>query len=324
MNQQTADDGSPLGTLIPMITKPYLYVVEDARPGLQNLLKQSRIRVYTWHHTSAPFCDLNRREIKVGWPFCERLWAHLCAYLCVFEWYENASRPQSITPFLESTEFAPILRLYKWALLSSGASSRIPWPTDTPRPPATVGLVGSLNDIENLLSPDLVDHFEGRVTRAFQRGIAWMILHELCHLLGGHVAPHHIATEDRAVYSTLQEQQADHWASQTSLTGVKGDNISNRLTLLGIIGTLTMLTSCVLLPFNRRIDDRTHADPPTRLRSFLKTFFPERSFGWLAASVFLEFELWAQQMPTAQSEALGTDAHLCKFFENIGGHVLRS
>jgi hypothetical protein len=43
---------------------------------------------------------------------------------------------------------------------------------------------------------------------------------------------------------------------------------------------------------------------------------------WTAASVFLEFELLMQGLPSASSKEFGTDEHYCTVFEKIGGCVL--
>jgi hypothetical protein len=321
-SEPSSDDVSPLAPHTLMMHYPHLLICEDNRDELRELLRQTGIRVVTWHHTSGPFCDLERGEVQVGWPYAERLWAHVCAYLTVLEWYENAGRPQSLETFVLDTQFAGVLRLHRWALLGANTSSRIAWPADTPRPLGPSRIPYGFQQLEEFAAKNLVDSFEGRVTRVFQRAIAWMILHELRHLLGGHVAPANIAIPWRTMNSMMQEQEADHWAALWSQTAHGDRREFDRFSLLGLIAAFATLISAVLMPFNRTIERRTHADPPTRLRRFLKTFQQEGDLGWTAASVFLEFELWAQKMPTAASEQFGTDVHLCRFFENIGGHVV--
>ena len=247
--------------------------------------------------------------------------------ICMPIWlYMNGTRVPVVrsrsSRLLKILKFAPALKLHRWALLGAGAASRIPWPTDLPRPPRPKRIPYGHNEMMDLLDPSLINRFEGRVTRVFQRAIGWIILHEIYHLLSHHSSPADIPIDRRGYVSMLNEQEADHWASLSLQISVDGERMFDRWSLLGIVGAFTMLISAVLLPFNRRIEKRTHADPPTRLRRFLKTFQNHGDLGWTATSIFLEFELWAQQMPSAASEEFGTDGHLCKFFENIGGRVV--
>ena len=306
-----------------MCRRPELLVPDERREEFRQLCEMSRIQVITWHHTGAPFCDLERRQIHVGWPFCERLWAHVCAYLAVYEWYERRNSPKTVGPFLEDLANASVMKLLNWALLADNVSARIPWPAETPRPPSTLARVPiSFAAVNELLSPSMLNHFEGRVNRIFQRAIGWMLLHEMAHLWAGH-SMEPPAGWTRQIAGRIQEMQADDFATQWFLGSSDEKYAADPLTILGVIGGHVMLISQALLPFNRNTPPASgHPDPPSRLRRLLRSFRSERDLAWIAASVFLELELRAQKLPSADNEEFGTDRHLCRAYECMGGFVI--
>lgn len=333
---------SPMTPLIMMCRFPHLLFDEKRRQQIELTFNTYQVRVRTWSHIGTPFLDRSRRVIEIGWPFCERLWAHLCGYLAVFEWHERSGRPASIIPFVEDPQNAAVLRLFEWALEGETIDrmeNLVPWPKDTPQPPAPKRMPVGFEAIQELLEPDLVKHFEGRVTRAFQRAVGWIFLHEFAHLAYGHTdpltsdPPAHIGVavsfpsdgpsriRYRDIESMLQEQEADHFASNTSFDMENDEDEWDRSTLMGVVGLHAMIGSSTLTPFDRPSGLRSHVDPLTRLRRFLRTFQQKSGLGWIAASLFLELELWGNRLPSGSSESFGTDAHICRVYEIAGGKV---
>src|SRR5262249_37091841 len=146
-----------------------------------------------------------------------------------------------------------------------------------------------------LIGPALLSKFEGRVTRMFERAIGWMILHEMAHLLAGDRNLEVPGVLPSGVPPWIVEQAADDWATGMSVGLRDWDNQARRddLTVLGIIGALVMLSSFTLVPFNRQVGG-LHVESLTRLRRMLKHFFSEGDVAWVAASLFLELELYGQ------------------------------
>jgi hypothetical protein len=319
------DEGSPLGPLIFLCTFPQLLVHEEQRTNIEYLLEHAHILIRTWHHTSPPFCETDRRFIQVGWPFLERVWAHSCAYLALFEWYKRTECQDTIEGFVSDPINAPVLRLFRWALLADSSAARLEWPANTPRPPSFPPPIGSSAHLKELVGAALLAQFEGRVTRMFQRAAAWMILHEMAHLLAGDRSMEGLDVLPSGIPPWLVEQGADDWATGMSVGLRDWDTQARKdeLTVLGIIAALVTLSSLTLMPFNRLgSGTRVHVETLTRLRRLLRHFFSEGDTAWIASSLFLELELYAQSLPATQGTRFGTDNHLCNVYENVGGTVI--
>jgi hypothetical protein len=326
--QKISEYESLLGPLIAMCQFPPLLMCKELRKGLLQLIRNARVQVVIRHDTIPPFCNLKNREIHVGWPFCERLWAHLCAYLSIYEWCDKYRSSEALDAYVKGAENASTITLLKWALLGDTSRTRIDWPKNTPQPFA----VNSAFQIDaetliGLTSPAILRNFEGRVTRMFQRAIGWMILHELLHFLARHSAYSESGGLDDQVEAMALEQEADHWATANLIDQpeVQANSREGNLTVLAVIGALVTLASPTLVPFHRKgLGPRFHVENLTRLRRILKSFFTEGDLAWIAASVFLELEFNVQGLPSARGKKFGTDEHYAALFENIQGRVFRT
>lgn len=300
---------------------PHLLIDGRRSDDLEHALKICGIRARTWDHVTPPTVNLDLRAVTTGWPFVRSVWARFAGYLAVFEWWEREGEPGSIANFVADPRNAPVLKLFSWGQEQAASDKPIGFPADVPRPPPPGCYPVGFAAIKELLSQKLTTQFEGRVTRMCQRALGWITLHEIGHLMIGH-AP---VTEDSlarplSVGSQMQEQEADHYASIWLLDWPKAE--PDRLSVLGVIGAHVILASDFLDPSSREALPETHVPPLTRLRRLLLTFLPEHKLGWRAASLFLELELWAQSLPSADSEAFGTDDHLCRIHVLSGGKVV--
>ena len=207
-------------------------------------------------------------------------------------------------------------------MLGDRSGGALPWPADAPRPPRPPAgvLPFSLAAADAMLQPSLAKTLDGRVTHAFLHAAGWMVLHEAGHLVLDHAFRSH--EEPLPPHEAMmQEQQADHWAAVWML----GESVKRDLAarVRGILVAFGALCSMFLEPVYRSspYHRMSHADAPTRMRRFLKTFVPRHREAWRMASLMMELHLGAQKMGSAAKFALGTDEHLCHAFEIIGGQV---
>lgn len=325
-------DASSISNLNIMCRRPQLLVAPPQRRHVEEIVRRSGARIFTWSHVTPPFYNPDRHRVEIGWPFSERLWATLCAYIAGFEWYEREGEPPSLQPFLDAAENAPLRRLFDWALeaaIETSPETRTPWPTNTPRPAKPSGLIGSRDALERLAGDGLVETFEGRVSRTWQRATAWALLHEIGHVWYGHrstfemdpaalggTAPWSLPPRQVAIN---QEQEADHFAS--TILGLPKSATDDPLATLGVVGLLVMLASTELGPDGARRTPRSPLHPMLRLRRFLFTFQEHGDLAWRAASVFLDLDRRAQGL-SATSAPFGTDQHLAEIYAAAGGPVV--
>jgi hypothetical protein len=313
-------------TLTMMCRFPSMLIDDELSHPLAELLKRYLIRTRTWDHLTPPHVDVNSRTITIGWPFVRQLWAKLFGYVAVFEWWESVGSPNSIHGFVSDQKNDPIIRLFNWALDQTVSRNILDFPDDVPKPPPdSAPFAGTLRDLEMLQSQELLATLEGRVSRTFQRAICWMILHEAGHILFGHSGI--AAARERQldpmhtnVRSVMQEKQADDQASVWLLK--ETPNLS-RYNVFGVVGTHVTMCSGVLTVEGRAELPDTHFPPLVRLRQLLQEYLAQDRVGWAAASLFLELELWAQGLPSADHKPFGSLDHLLQVFINAGGRVIQ-
>ena len=112
------------------------------------------------------------------------------------------------------------LRLYRWALKSTGAKRLEDWPSDLPRPVRTP-VHGSLIHAG---------------TELFLVAVAWILLHEVGHVEGGH------RSEAIAVTAKSEEHEADAFATDWLLDGITDEGFLLKRALGIAVGNLVLLT----------------------------------------------------------------------------------
>lgn len=183
---------SPIGALLNAIAASPFRVAPDTAAAL-NALVVSESLALEFFADKRLFAELvvSRKQIRLGVPFLEVLWAAAHAYVVIFHECQRASIRGELTLAVgERTRTAMAYKLYRDLLLGHVAGSAIKWPSREIRP---VRFAQQGTDIQV-------------ANEVFLVAISWIIHHEIAHARLQH--------QEVTVSSVQQENEADHAATR--------------------------------------------------------------------------------------------------------------
>lgn len=231
--------------------------------------------------TRTPFVDLDTKEIYLQETYLSHLWSFIYS---IFIIYEKSVQTKLIDDqfdgkiHFDSDLTQRAKRLFDWSL--SLAHEYSEWDTALPNPKI------QFNDDDKILAP--------KVNFLFQTAVAYLMYHELGHLILGHEAFHREKTETEVSLSEQiqMENDADNFAYGMIISD--NDDESTRLQkCLAIM--LSKCSSLFLIKEAANLKQTSHPDLDTRIHSLIsrQNFeAPQNSFyiwylGCMAFSFFL-------------------------------------
>jgi hypothetical protein len=256
--------------------------------------KRERLRDLVRDHDVEIVFDPNRTDwalqveypatITLGLPICERLWAFCYAYMGLAAFLEE--RGYEHGEVILPTD-APWMRLLQWAMSTESQQQHPVWPQGLPRPHADPG----------------GDPLMFEATECFLCMCGWIVLHEIGHVILGHVRDPQEGRSAGTVFERRQkEHAADAWASHWLLDdwrlyGGGGDHRVLLKRAMGAVMGLSIITS--LQVYTRTEGWPHHPDPAQRLQQFLNEFAPEtpdaesdlEQVAWSIPAIILQLHL---------------------------------
>jgi hypothetical protein len=186
---------TPVAHLVPLVPNAIAAVAPERVSELNAL-----VAGYTLEIIDEPrwICSANAPEkrIRISTRVIEILWAQAYA---IFVFYQrmvaNTESDGGVIDIVDP-DVVEALELYRWALARFNLKDSAPWPSKGPRPTADPAFASD-------------EHVADEIALI---GVAYLLLHEIAHVVHGHVP------NDDVAMDLEEEKEADSWAADWVLS----------------------------------------------------------------------------------------------------------
>jgi hypothetical protein len=284
---------SPVNWLLPYIAAAPYRAAPERADELARLVQDRHIRLsFDPGPSQTASVNLDTGEIRFGLPFVERLWALSYAYLDLIRlWQQHGPGAPLDIP-------EPTRRLLEWEfhVEKTGTAEPLPSGVPTAQPDERVG-----NDGYAAVELCLI-------------AAAWVLLHEIGHLVYGH------RSTDPPIRWIPREYEADDWAGHWMLDRWTEYAADDRVFVKRALAGTVFLGHVAAFESHGRTPSVTHPNSAERLLHFLDSFVPRapgtkadaKELPWVAAMLIVECHLQAagKSLPAGTTFAEARDALL--------------
>jgi hypothetical protein len=276
---------SPVGWLLPYLAASPFCAAPERADELRQLGHDHHVRIH-FDPTPSRTADVNldTGEIRFGLPFAERLWALSYAYSDLIRLWQ-VHGPGAILDIPE-----PSQRLLAWEFYAEKTGTAEPLPSGVPVP-----------------APDEPAGSDGyAATEWFLISAAWVLLHEIGHLVCGH------RPADPPIRWVAREYEADDWAAHWMLDRWAEYRSDDRVFVKRAMAGTLVLGHFAAFEAHGQTPSVTHPNPAQRLLHFLDHFVPRepgpkadaKELPWMAAMliVLCQIQATGKQIPEAGFE----------------------
>ncbi|MGO8902016.1 MAG: phage exclusion protein Lit family protein [Isosphaeraceae bacterium] len=269
---------SPVNRLLPYVSAAPYRAAPERAGELHKLVQDHGIRL-TFDPSPNQVAEVNLEtgEIRFGLPFAERLWAASYAYLDLIRLWQQHG-PGAMIEIPE-----PSRRLLEWEFRAEKSGTAEPLPSGVPVPEPG--------------EPPGADGYAA--TEFFLIGAAWVLLHEVGHLVCKH------RRSDPPVRWIPREFEADDWASHWMLDRWREYADDDRVFVKRALAGTLFLGHIAAFESHGPTSSVTHPNPAERLLHFLDRFVPRKpgpkadakELPWVAAMLIVECHFQAAGKP---------------------------